>query len=275
MHELMYIVVEAFYRKAVYDVLIGYHFEKFRDPVYLEEHLKRIATFWEMQLSGKTSQKLENDQLTSAAPKRKRKPAPPTEEVKTDLAATAANPAVDEKTAVADKETSASVETAATAAEETLPVESINILDKSAAEPPSVPAEEPVTTPVADTSNTSSVGESNLDQRLDQLIDNVEKKEDPVATTPSMEDKIVQEEAYIAPPAYNLLGRGLVYNCKDKYWACIDKPSYVACNKNLKWHTAKGNAKECVVQNVYSSEEDCIKVQKYNVSVNQATSFCQ
>ena len=59
MHELMYIVVEAFYKKAIYDVLIGYHFEKFRDPEVLEHHLQRLATFWEMQLTGKASKKLD------------------------------------------------------------------------------------------------------------------------------------------------------------------------------------------------------------------------
>lgn len=59
MRDLMYIVVEAFYKKAVYDVLIGYHFEKFRDPEVLEHHLQRLASFWEMQLTGKVSQKVD------------------------------------------------------------------------------------------------------------------------------------------------------------------------------------------------------------------------
>jgi len=59
MHELIYIVVEAFYKKVVYDVLIGYHFEKFRDPEVLEHHLQRLTGFWEMQLTGKSTVPLE------------------------------------------------------------------------------------------------------------------------------------------------------------------------------------------------------------------------
>lgn len=59
MYELTYIVVETFYKKAIYDVLIGYHFEKFRDPEVLKHHLQRLATFWEMQLTGKATNKLD------------------------------------------------------------------------------------------------------------------------------------------------------------------------------------------------------------------------
>jgi hemoglobin len=53
MRELIYIVVETFYKKVIGDVLIGYHFEKFRDPEVLEHHLQRLTSFWEMQLTGK------------------------------------------------------------------------------------------------------------------------------------------------------------------------------------------------------------------------------
>ena len=59
MRELIFIVVESFYKKAVYDVLIGYHFEKFRDPHLLSHHLERITTFWEMQLTGGITKPLE------------------------------------------------------------------------------------------------------------------------------------------------------------------------------------------------------------------------
>lgn len=55
MRELIYIVVEAFYKKVIGDVLIGYHFEKFRDQEVLEHHLQRLTGFWEMQLTGKVS----------------------------------------------------------------------------------------------------------------------------------------------------------------------------------------------------------------------------
>lgn len=59
MRELIYIVVESFYHKVLDDILLAYHFEKFRDPDYLKAHLERITTFWEMQLTGKITKPLE------------------------------------------------------------------------------------------------------------------------------------------------------------------------------------------------------------------------
>ena len=55
MRELIYRAVEDFYKLVIGDVLIGYHFEKFRDPEVLEHHLERLTTFWEMQLTGETT----------------------------------------------------------------------------------------------------------------------------------------------------------------------------------------------------------------------------
>jgi len=60
MRELIYIVVENFYSKAINDILIGYHFKKFSEnPAILEHHLQRITSFWELQLTGKTTQPLQ------------------------------------------------------------------------------------------------------------------------------------------------------------------------------------------------------------------------
>jgi truncated hemoglobin YjbI len=44
-------VVSSFYEKAKNDILIGYHFRHIKN---FEEHIPRIAAFWEMQLLGKT-----------------------------------------------------------------------------------------------------------------------------------------------------------------------------------------------------------------------------
>lgn len=52
MRELIFIVVESFYQKAINDVLLGYHFARFKDPEHLAAHLERISSFWEMQLTG-------------------------------------------------------------------------------------------------------------------------------------------------------------------------------------------------------------------------------
>ncbi len=59
MRELIYRVVEDFYKVVIGDVLIGYHFEKFRDPDVLHHHLERLTTFWEMQLTGETASSID------------------------------------------------------------------------------------------------------------------------------------------------------------------------------------------------------------------------
>lgn len=61
MRELIYAVVESFYEKATNDVLIGYHFARFRDPATLNHHLERITTFWEMQFTGQITRALEGN----------------------------------------------------------------------------------------------------------------------------------------------------------------------------------------------------------------------
>lgn len=59
MRELIYIVVESFYKRVLSDILISYHFEKFRDPEVLAHHLDRLTVFWEMQLTGEITKPLE------------------------------------------------------------------------------------------------------------------------------------------------------------------------------------------------------------------------
>ena len=63
MRELIHIVVETFYQKALSDVLLGYHFARFSDKEVLAHHLERITTFWEMQLTGAVTQPLQGRQF--------------------------------------------------------------------------------------------------------------------------------------------------------------------------------------------------------------------
>jgi hemoglobin len=42
-------IVTSFYDKAVTDILIGYHFRFIEN---FDEHLPRIASFWQLQLTG-------------------------------------------------------------------------------------------------------------------------------------------------------------------------------------------------------------------------------
>lgn len=221
------------------------------------------------------------DQLAANAPVKRKRPKPivkPADETTDAQVPSEAQPVQEEKkeevaqteTPTTDPSYSPGTANSGTTASNESPVENINITEKAAEETSAPIAETPVTEEVV----TTPMGENTLDNRLDQLIDNVEQKEKP-SKAASLADKIVEEDVQTAPPAFDVLGRGLVYNCKDKFWACIDKPGYVTCNKNMKWNKSKGNPAECVIQNVYSSDEDCIKVQKYNVSSNQPTTFCQ
>lgn len=54
-HDWIFKVVDNFYSKARYDVLIGYHFRNIPD---FDEHIPRIASFWDLQLTGKTERKI-------------------------------------------------------------------------------------------------------------------------------------------------------------------------------------------------------------------------
>lgn len=201
------------------------------------------------------------DELLKAAPKKKRvsKKVEPPQEKKEESPITTQEPPKEE-----------------VAQSEAAPIENVNVLEKTE-ETQAPPAQEEVVE--------SKPVETSVDQKLDELVQQpgigqaeeikvpsaeVEKKEE------SMASKIVDDNVTeTPPPQYDQVGRGLVYNCKDKYWACVDKPSYVTCNKNMKWNKSKGNASECVIQAIYSSDDDCAKVQKYNVSTSQTTEFCQ
>lgn len=49
-------IVTSFYAKATSDILIGYHFRDIED---FESHLPRIASFWQLQLTGIIDNKAE------------------------------------------------------------------------------------------------------------------------------------------------------------------------------------------------------------------------
>lgn len=55
--EWIFKVVNSFYDKVKIDVLIGYHFRNIHD---FDEHIPRIASFWDLQLLGKTERRIES-----------------------------------------------------------------------------------------------------------------------------------------------------------------------------------------------------------------------
>ena len=79
---------------------------------------------------------------------------------------------------------------------------------------------------------------------------------------------------YISPPSYENVGRGLVYNCPGKHWACVDRESYFRCKRNYEWIKEKNKSPECVTVNAYASIKDCNTMQKYNINMVVPVNFC-
>ena len=79
---------------------------------------------------------------------------------------------------------------------------------------------------------------------------------------------------YVSPPDYEYRGRGLVYNCAGKHWACVDAPSYKMCENNFSSINYLKKKVECYPANIYESTKGCELMQNRNVSSNQKTEFC-
>jgi hypothetical protein len=77
------------------------------------------------------------------------------------------------------------------------------------------------------------------------------------------------------PPDYLIIGRGLVYNCLGKHWACVDKKSYFQCSRNFKARKIQKKKPLCSVVAVYTSDEDCQTIQTYNINTSVPTDFCK
>ncbi len=130
-------------------------------------------------------------------------------------------------------------------------------------------------------STPSSLGEDNLGQanqgsmkdasEMSEAIDSLNNSE-----APTMIEKVVKEKLeYQEPPSYQETGRGLVYNCSGKHWACVDQNSYIECKKNSDWSKENGKDPECSPSNVYRSFKDCRTIQIYNINTITETDFCK
>jgi hypothetical protein len=105
--------------------------------------------------------------------------------------------------------------------------------------------------------------EVKIEEKLNKIITQVD------------EDTKAEVKEYVAPPNYEIAGRGLVYNCVNKHWACVERESYFTCEKNSRWLKKKKKAPECAIQNVYSTDSDCQTTQKYNVQEIVAPKGCK
>ncbi len=68
---------------------------------------------------------------------------------------------------------------------------------------------------------------------------------------------------------YQAVGRGLIYNCRGKHWACVDKSNYVKCQK-----LSKSGLKECMTKGVLKTNDACFDTQRKFTTTNVDTSFC-
>lgn len=80
---------------------------------------------------------------------------------------------------------------------------------------------------------------------------------------------------YVSPPDYEYRGRGLVYNCVGRHWACVDGSSYKSCEDNFSSTNYLKKKIECYPFNVYAAPRGCESMQNRVVSSNAKTDFCK
>ncbi len=168
-------------------------------------------------------------------------------------------------------------------------------------EPETTPAPEPVELPVVDEDpnfiddeetdvpttpkplEQPSDDEIFNDGIIDEVVDTSVSPNITDSILKSLEEKInSKKEAQVLviavkptnPPEYDFLGRGLVYNCTGKHWACIDSVSFTKCGENFSWNTKSSNAIECYPSELYDSVEDCTVVQQFKIDNVAETKFC-
>ena len=77
------------------------------------------------------------------------------------------------------------------------------------------------------------------------------------------------------PPDYLQKGRGLVYNCKQKHWACVNKASYFQCARNQKALSEKDAQPDCVINDIYFSSTHCVRGQLMKIHQKITAKACR
>lgn len=155
------------------------------------------------------------------------------------------------------------------------PQESVEITEPTTPPQEAVGKEEPPKQETVATAEPTSVpGEpvATIEQPTEEIAKDMEKVAEQVGPTSGEEIKPAEK---VDLPDYTVKGRGLVYNCTGKHWACIDRAGYLACREHMKWSEENKKSLECVVKNVYTSEDDCGVVQLHYVNTNEPTDFCK
>ncbi len=167
-------------------------------------------------------------------------------------------------------ETSQTSEASATEAPVTeAPVEEPSITESTVAKP----SEESGESKSSPSDNTEQVDQnvqtSEQESSLtDQILQDLEKQ-----VKESEEQKKTVKE-YVSPPDYEYTGRGLVYNCQGKHWACVDGPSYKKCEENASSVNYFRKKTECHPFNVYETPKGCQNMQNRMVTSAAKTNFC-
>lgn len=105
------------------------------------------------------------------------------------------------------------------------------------------------------------------DNLTDQILQDLEKQT-------KAQKPVQQKTEYVSPPDYEFRGRALVYNCTGKHWACVDGPSYKACEDNSSSVKYLNKKTECHPVNIYESNRGCEIMQNRMVSSTAKTDFC-
>lgn len=208
----------------------------------------------------------------------RKKPQPKTETEATPTTETPAETAPESTgEAITDTPSDSPVDVTST---ETLPTEALpdtsteSIPDATVETTPDTSTVDTATETIPDSSFSSSIdtvdGEatpSSNDNLTDQILQDLEKQAKSSQVTETKKE-------YVSPPDYEYRGRGLVYNCAGKHWACIDAPSYKSCEDNNSSTKHLGKAIECYPFNVYDSVKGCENMQNRMVSSSAKTNFC-
>lgn len=72
--------------------------------------------------------------------------------------------------------------------------------------------------------------------------------------------------AEAAPPDYSNHGRGLVYNCREKHWACVNRMAYFQCQDNMLWAQEQAQKADCVTKQIYATDEDCHRAEQSEIN---------
>jgi hypothetical protein len=109
---------------------------------------------------------------------------------------------------------------------------------------------------------------TNSETITDQILQDLEKQAKDLPAIP-------EKKEYVSPPDYEYRGRGLVYNCVGKHWACVDAPSFKSCEENASSVRYLQRPTECHPFNVYETVRGCEDMQNRMVSSSAKTDFCQ